>query len=306
MQPILRRFLSSLPARAAALLLFFGLSLGALAADVIDFADIAREARFARAAYQSEDEVRALAARENFELTLFHNVTDIQMTFYLATDDASRSQVIAVRGTSNAENAMVDVAFRLLPDEKTGIRLHNGFAYAARQIYEELTPLLKKGYRIRSTGHSLGGAVALILSMYLDVDGYEVGRIVTFGQPKVTNLPGANRYQHLDLLRVVTPTDLVPLLPPFDPLDIKNIDIYWHAGKEVILLEDETYAILQGVDSMLRAANFTQRVPTEENLKSHSMDLYLDLLAAKLKSPRRVKYRNNLNLFNLFGNSQGG
>ena len=158
-----------------------------------------------------------------------------------------------MRGTSNAENAMVDIDIKLLPDEKTGVRLHRGFAYAARQIYAELSPLLKDGYRIRSTGHSLGGAVAQILAMYLDTDGYEVDRIVTFGQPKVTNLPGANRFEHLDILRVVTPTDLVPLVPPFDPLDIKNIDIYWHAGSEIILLEDDTYAILRGVDSMLRA-----------------------------------------------------
>jgi len=294
------------PSRAAVLMLLLGASLNLFAAEAIDFTEIAREARFASAAYQSEAQVRALTARENYALTLFHTVSEIQMTFYLATDDSSRSQVIAVRGTSNSENAMLDVAFKLMPDDKTGIRLHQGFAYAAAQIYGELRPLLKKDYRIRSTGHSLGGAVAQILAMYLDTDGFLVDRIVTFGQPKVTNIPGANRFQHLELLRVVTPTDVVPLVPPFDPLDIRNIDIYWHAGSEVILLEGKRYAILEGVDSMLRAANFTQQVPTEDNLNNHFMDIYIDLIAAKLESPERVSYRNNLNLFNIFGNDPGG
>lgn len=292
--------------RAALLLLVLAACLNPLVAKAIDFTEIAREARFANAAYQSEAAVRALAAQENYVLTLYHRVAEIQMTFYLATDDSSRSQVIAVRGTSNSENAMLDIAFRLMPDDKTGIRLHQGFAYAAGLIYEELRPLLKKNYRIRSTGHSLGGAVAQILAMYLDADGFEVGRIVTFGQPKVTNIPGANRFQHLEILRVVTPTDVVPLVPPFDPLDISNIDIYWHAGSEVILLEGARYAVLEGVDSMLRAANFTQRIPTEDNLNNHFMDLYIDLITAKLESPERVSYKNNLNLFNLFGNDQGG
>ena len=56
---------------------------------------------------------------------------------------------------------------------------------------------------------------------------------------------------------------------------------------------------------MLRAANFTQQVPTEENLRDHYMDMYLGLVADKLEAPERVEFRNNLNLFNLFGN-QGG
>lgn len=286
-----------------AVLLSLGLCSGAGAADSIDFAEIERAARFARAAYLGEAETRALAAAEDLELTLRGSVAEIQVTFFVVTDLAGRSQTIAVRGTANAENAMLDIAFKLVDDDRAGVRLHEGFAHSARRVYAALKPALRADFRIRATGHSFGGAVAQILAMYLDADGYDVGRIITFGQPKVTNLAGTERYRHLDLLRVVTPTDLVPLVPPFDPLDIANIDIYWHAGRELILLEGRRYAILEGVDSMLRAANFTQQVPTEENLRTHYMDIYVDLVAARRDASERVGYRNDFNLFNLFGNN---
>ena len=137
--------------------------------------------------------------------------------------------------------------------------------------------------------------------MYLDANQFDIEQVITFGQPKVTNIFGANKIQHINLIRVVTPFDLVPLVPPLDPLDISNLDVYWHAGKEVILLTDNQYAILEGTDSMLRATRFTQKPLTEDNLNNHQMPLYLERIKAKTKSSKLVPYQTDLNLFNLFG-----
>lgn len=275
------------------------------AADAIDFTKIKRQALFASVVYRSETEIRALVESKQYRLSLYQTIPDIQVTFFLATNESTRTQLISVRGTTNVENALVDIALKLLADEKTGLRLHQGFSYAARRVYAELKPLIKPGYKIHATGHSLGGAVALILAIYLDADQFEVEQVVTFGQPKVTNLSGASAVQHLNVTRVVTATDLVPLVPPFDPLDLNNLDIYWHAGKEVILLDGDRYAVLEADDSMLRAVQFTQQPLSEENVKNHYMGLYLDLIEAKTKSASQVTYRNDFNLFNLFGNDQG-
>ena len=38
------------------------------------------------------------------------------------------------------------------------------------------------------------------------------------------------------------------------------------------------------------------------NIDHHSMSVYLGLIRAKIKSPQRVPYKVDLNLFNLFGN----
>ena len=273
----------------------------AMALEPGDFALLQKQAVFANAAYQPKQEIRLLVESQNYILTFYETIPDIQIAFFLATDESSKTQLISIRGTSNVKNAIVDIYLQLVKDKKTGLRLHHGFSLAARKVYAALQPLLKPGYKINTTGHSLGGAVALILAMYLDADQFDIEQVTTFGQPKVTNIAGAAKFQHLDVVRVVTPLDLVPLVPLFDPLDINNIDVFWHAGKEVVLLADNQYAMLEGLDSMLRAGRFTLKPLSEENLANHQMALYLKMLEAKSTSSRLVPYQNNYNLFNLFG-----
>ena len=272
-----------------------------LEAHEIDFANISQQAELANAAYQSESQIRELSNVRGIEVTALGTIADIQIGYFLTTDRHSQQQTIAVRGTSNIENAMVDITLKLVLDEYSGLYLHSGFAHAAQQVYKSVKPLLNKDFKIETTGHSLGGAVAVILAIYLDRDGYQISQTTTFGQPKVTNLGGANTLEHLNIIRVVTPRDLVPLVPLFDPLDINNLDIFWHAGKEVVLLDENKFAILTGINSMLRATRFTQQTPDEENLRHHTMQLYLDLLGKRIDSAEQVDYENSFNLFNLFG-----
>ncbi len=269
--------------------------------NTINFQNIKEFAYFSNAAYMTEPEIRELCVSKGYSLTHYSNIPDIQISYFLATNDTTKSQIISVRGTSNVENAMVDVALQLKMDKHAGVYLHSGFSQAAQAIYAEIKPQLKSDYKINVTGHSLGGAAALILAMHLDVDKFTPGKVVTFGQPKVTNIAGANKFQHLNVMRLVTPKDLVPLVPPFDPVDINNLDIYWHLGKEVILLPDTQYAILEGMSSMLRATKFTQEPLTENNLINHQMSLYIALLNKKLTVSKLVPYKTSLNLFNLFG-----
>lgn len=270
-------------------------------ADSIDFTRLAEFAEYANAAYLSKEEIRERLKQNNFDITRYNILPESQVSYFLATDDVSKTQLIAVRGTSNIENAIVDIALQLKQDEHTGLRLHAGFASAARQIYTDIQPWLKKEYSINITGHSLGGAVALILAKYLDSDSYRVDQVITFGQPKVTNLAGAKSFEHLNIIRVVTPLDLVPLVPPFDPMDINNLDIYWHCGQEVLLLSDIKYSLLEGMNSMLRTTKFTQKRLSEDNLQNHRMALYLKLLNQKKISNQLVPFKNSFNLFNLFG-----
>ena len=255
---------------------------------------------FCKATYQTGKEVRRLGEAQHYTLSQNGNIPQMKVSYFLLTNNESRKQVIAVRGTSNMENALVDIALKLKMNEKVGIRLHTGFSQAAEKIYQQIQPLLKPGYAISTTGHSLGGAVALILAMYLDVDDYDISRVVTFGQPKVTNIAGAGKFDHLSVTRVVMPRDLVPLVPPLDAMDINDLDIYWHLGKEVILLENIDYAVLEGLNSMLRATRFTQEQLTKKNLRHHQITEYLTMLDKKIPEAKQVSYENSFNLFNLF------
>lgn len=276
---------------------------GSTQQDAISFSNIREYADFANAAYRPVSDIRKLSSSKGYSLSHYSSIAETGTASFLLTNDDNNTQIISVRGTSNIENAIVDVALKLTLDKHAGVRLHNGFSLAAQAIYAEIRPHLKAGYTISTTGHSLGGAVALILAMYLDVDNYKVGEVVSFGQPKVTNISGANKFRHLNIIRVVTPKDIVPLVPPFDPVDLNDLDIYWHAGREVLLLSDNTYAVLEGVSSMLRATKFTQEPLTENNIHNHQMGLYVQWLDKKIPNARRVPFRNDFNIFNLFDGS---
>ena len=145
-------------------LLSFSAVSPAIEADSVDFVLLQKQAIFANASYQSKDQVRALVEAGDYRLTFYQTIPDIQIAFFLATNESTQTQVISIRGTSNIENAMVDIYLQLVDDQKTGLRLHHGFSLAARKVYAQLKPLLKPGYKIYTTGHSLGGAAALILA----------------------------------------------------------------------------------------------------------------------------------------------
>jgi len=95
--------------------------------------------------------------------------------------------VIVVRGTDNLRNVLL--ALKLWPgysaEPDLGVRLHAGFAQVADELYDQIEPLLDKGMSIHLTGHSMGGAVCIILGMRLLSRGYRVAQVVAFGSPMV-------------------------------------------------------------------------------------------------------------------------
>ena len=86
------------------------------------------------------------------------------------------------------------------------------------------------------TGHSLGGALAVLLAATLMETGIKVSGLYTFGAPRVGDEEFANRLN--DELsdgahwRVVNEEDLVPHLPPEM--------FFCHAGNRMLLLSDGT------------------------------------------------------------------
>ncbi|HKP00495.1 MAG TPA: hypothetical protein VJU02_02580, partial [Nitrospiraceae bacterium] len=103
---------------------------------------------------------------------------------YVEVDDAKRVQWIVVRGTSNLITIRSDVDYNKVVEARLQVPLHKGFADAALEVYRFAKPLLKTDYETRVTGHSYGGAAAVIVLMLLKEDGVKLGQAMTFGQPK--------------------------------------------------------------------------------------------------------------------------
>lgn len=287
-----------IPLVCTSLLLAF-LSAVSVAAELkaSDFRELQAFAKLAAIAYADADTIKKQLAAQQYTLQKQIHIPGYAVAGFVAVNNTSKTQIILMRGTSNLENAFVDIALQLMPDEKSGVKLHQGFAQSASNVYQQVLPLLKKDYKIITSGHSLGGAIANIIAMYLYVDKFNIEKTITYGQPKVTNVTGARKYAHLDLIRVVTPKDVVPLVPPVDPMDLMKLEIYWHMGTEIVLLDKNEYAVLEGTNSMMRAGRFANVVPDERNIQHHMMSEYLQRLADKIPVAKQVPYATEFKWF---------
>jgi len=131
---------------------------------------------------------------------------------YLAKRESDRMAVLAFRGTEkDFRDIRTDLNARFY--ERGGTRTHSGFLHAfrfvepaIRQAVAELGP-----YHLYLTGHSLGGALALIAARCLSSD--HVAACYTFGSPKVGNEEYGDAIK-VPIYRVVNAADSVPSLPP--------------------------------------------------------------------------------------------
>ena len=204
---------------------------------------------------------------------------------YVEQDDANRVQWIVVRGTSNLINMRLDVDYNKVVESRLQIPLHKGFADSALQVYQFAKPLLKTEYETRITGHSLGGAAAVIVLMLLKEDGFKLGPAITFGQPKVTNRDGVRKYRTLPLLRFVNDKDPVPLLPPFEVFAVLDEGPYQHFGPEVVLEDGPNYRYYSDHQaqrvSVLSFWNNLKNLSIQD-VPEHFMSTYLTRIRQKL------------------------
>ena len=204
---------------------------------------------------------------------------------YVELDDAKRVQWIVVRGTSNLINIRSDVDYNKVVESRLQIPLHKGFADAALQVYQFAKPLLKTDYETRVTGHSYGGAAAVIVLMLLKEDGFKLGQAMTFGQPKVTNGVGARKYRTLPLLRFMNDKDPVPLLPPFELFAVLDEGPYQHFGPEVVLEEGSKYRFnTEHQAERLSVFSFWNNLKdlSIQDVAEHSISTYLTRIRQKL------------------------
>ena len=100
---------------------------------------------------------------------------------------------VCFRGTATNHDVAMDLYYHLKPLESftsldidaaraAGARAHAGFATAASLVYRRVAAAAKGGPVVLS-GHSLGGALALLSGLALAASGFFSCRVVTFGAP---------------------------------------------------------------------------------------------------------------------------
>jgi hypothetical protein len=160
---------------------------------------------------------------------------------YVGTDDTNL--VVAFRGTEEPtsidglKDCLLTDALNLLmvPEGRlgtdfaaagVGARFHQGFIHALANVWDSLLPEVESRWEsgrrlLWITGHSLGGALALLSSWLFMRKMIEVHQVVTFGAPMVGN-PAATAAFDRELsgriFRYCNENDPVPMLPSLSML----------------------------------------------------------------------------------------
>lgn len=180
---------------------------------------------------------------------------------YLAVDHASKQIYLVIRGTHSLEDIITDIRIMQAPlthfDLAANVSatatcedclVHNGFIQSYNNTFNQIGPKLDSvitqypDYQIAVTGHSLGGAAALLFGINLKVNGHDP-LVVTLGQPIVGNAGFANWVDRLffgkenpdttkitadrKLYRITHRGDIVPQIPFWDG--------YQHCSGEIFI-----------------------------------------------------------------------
>jgi hypothetical protein len=249
-----------------------------------DFARLNHMARYAQAAYGDAVSIRAVC-QPAFSDVYIHVIPSTDNKYFLATNSATHVQLIAIAGTANIENVLLDADLNQEFVPGLHISLHRGFARAAQLIYDDVKPHLLPGYHLQITGHSLGGAEAVIVGMILKSVKMPAESIITFGQPKVSNQAGVDAFKDLPLTRVVNQNDLIPESP---------LDPFRHIGPELVLFPGATYSVVQerplDPAAVIAAWQALQNHEAPAELPQHYIANYLVNLDSKLTANQDIPY----------------
>jgi len=161
--------------------------------------------------------------------------------------------IIVIRGTANAENVQSDIDVRLVTDDDLGIRLHKGFRDASVTVMSSIDESsLEKTVHV--TGHSLGGAIAQIIGMWLHKRSHNV-QIFSYGSPKVSNeIMSGGQPTHWRVVRLSDPIPFTPMWPyAHTGLFIDSQTLEWGPDNDNGLISETdrmTHSILKYVTTL--------------------------------------------------------
>jgi predicted lipase len=161
------------------------------------------------------------------------------------TDNPLKHRITVIfRGTDEYKDWLHNFHITKTTYEESNIKIHAGFQSLIAKHGPQLDSIInnilstKDNYSINVTGHSLGGALAILYGYTLALRlPYDDIQVITFGSPRVGNYyfkKAVEKLKNLNILRVTNDHDMIPAYP------IVN---YCHVGNVLHVRSNETFQI---------------------------------------------------------------
>ncbi|MGW6459188.1 lipase family protein [Streptomyces sp. NPDC055078] len=250
-------------------------------------------AQAAGLAYQDEPTIERRAEQWGFDRVRHHH-TRFEPPFPLADTQAytiasDRMIVTAFRGTEPAQirDWLSDATTPPWPGPARTGYVHYGFGEALDSVLpsvrDALDELWDNGQTVWFTGHSLGGALAMLAGcrMCMEEPGLRADGVYTFGQPRTCDriLAAACNKDFRDrLYRFVNNNDIVPHLPP-EPAytHVESLRYIDSAGRI-----RNSMPLLEALADRGRGLTADAFAPAADGLRDHFIQNYLTALEKNL------------------------
>lgn len=188
-------------------------------------------------AAENTDLLEACLNVADFSLSQTFNCGDTQA--FLATRDSDKVAVLSFRGTeaNSWKDVKTDLDARFYKGEG-GAKVHSGFIGAFNFVKDEVQKAVDDldGYSLYVTGHSLGGALAIIAAKELERDG--LAACYTFGSPRVGGEEFGEKIK-APVYRVMNAADGVPRVPLSWLMDVGVFAVGIVNGKIADIMRDK-------------------------------------------------------------------
>ncbi|MFF8731035.1 lipase family protein [Streptomyces sp. NPDC015171] len=250
-------------------------------------------ARAAELAYKEPSVIEDQAAQWGFEEVRHHHtrftppfpLQDTQ-AYTLASD---RMIVTAFRGTEPAQikDWLSDATTPPWPGPGGTGYVHHGFAQALESVYpavrDTLAELHTDGQSVYFTGHSLGGALAMLAGarLFLEEPRLAADGVYTYGQPRTCDRLLAEAFHKGfggRMFRFVNNNDIVPQLPP-EPAYTHVRALRYIDSKGRL---HESMPMLSALGDRAKGLTADLLAPAGDGVRDHFMGNYLAALERNL------------------------
>ncbi|HEX6242282.1 MAG TPA: lipase family protein [Polyangiales bacterium] len=259
-----------------------------------------------------------------------NNALLVVSTAYLIQSASGKSAVLAFRGTDPADVITLLSETQVMQREFCAGRVHAGFYAAVEAVWDEVHEALSAARQalpldgdnkkkqalmplqsLYITGHSLGGAMALLAAARLHCDDYRdwsperlVRGVYTFGQPMVGDaafIQACDGFRER-LHRHVYRHDVIPHLPPRSPFGYAHangerrastLDRGWElqpeSARRVSLLRAVSEVVVNAIEVRTTTRDRIPGLSLDEHMPANYVEVSRSALESKLESvaPRR-------------------